>query len=105
MVAAMRTCAAEGCGIGFEPISPIQLYCSKRCKGREGVRRMRAKRKNGGNGGPGGNGGGGLVEVIVTNDPQATYVPDTCYRTLPIFWSAGEATARSRAISVSRQTR
>ena len=77
----MRTCAAEGCGIGFEPISPIQLYCSKRCKGREGVRRMRAKRKNGGNGGPGGNGGGGLVEVIVTNDPQATYVPDTRYRT------------------------
>lgn len=79
-----RTCAAKGCHSQFEPTDDRQIYCKRACGNRERVRRCKAKRRNGGgNGGPGGGGpgGGGLFETIVPNDPQAIYVPDTCYRT------------------------
>lgn len=47
IVRCMRTCAADDCEERFEPISPIQLYCSKRCKSRASVRRLRARRRGG----------------------------------------------------------
>ena len=45
----MRTCAADDCDIKFEPVSPIQLYHSKQCKWRMGIKRRRHPKPNGTN--------------------------------------------------------
>jgi hypothetical protein len=78
-----RTCALDTCNVVFQTDNPQKTHCSRQHSNLDGVRRFRAKRRKGGGGG-GGNGGGGptLFDEIVPQDPQATYVPDTCYRTL-----------------------
>jgi len=53
-----RTCAASDCENRFEPVAEWQLYCSKTCKSREGVRRCRLRRRQQLSPPPGGPGGG-----------------------------------------------
>jgi hypothetical protein len=81
-----RICKLPDCGKPFDPIVPHQVFHSEKCARLDRVRRWRKNHRKGGGGG-GGNGGGGgptLFDEIVPNDPQAIYVPDTCYRTLQI---------------------
>ena len=53
-----RTCAASDCVKRFEPVADWQLYCSKTCKSREGVRRCRSRKRLHLSPPPGGPGGG-----------------------------------------------
>jgi hypothetical protein len=79
-----RICKLSDCGKSFDPIVPHQVFHSEKCANLDRVRRWRKNHRKKGGGGGGGNGGGGLTlfDTIVPQDPQATYVPDTCYRTL-----------------------
>jgi len=82
-----RICALDECKVEFQTDNPRKMHCSRQHSNLAQVRRWRAKhRKKGGGGGGGDNGGGRgptLFDEIVPQDPQATYVPDTCYPTLP----------------------
>lgn len=79
-----RTCALDGCTNTFQTDLPNKKHCSEKHATLSRVRRKRAKDRNGGGGGNGGGAGPTLFDEIVPNDPQAIYVPDTGYPTLPV---------------------
>jgi hypothetical protein len=79
-----RTCALDGCTVEFQTDNSRKTYCSRKHTNVAQAKKWRANHRKKGGGGGGGNGGGGgptLFDTIVTIDPQATYSPDTCYRT------------------------
>jgi hypothetical protein len=82
-----RICALDGCNVEFQTDNPRKTHCSRKHTNLAQQKKWRARHKRKGGGGGGGNGGGAptLFDEIVPQDPQATYVPDTCYRTLLIW--------------------
>jgi hypothetical protein len=79
-----KTCALSTCRVEFQTDNSRKTHCTRQHATLDRVRRWKAKQRNGGGGGGNGGGGGGaptLFDTIETVDPQAIYVPDTCYRT------------------------
>ena len=68
----MRTCALEGCGKSFQPVSPIQLYCSKKHKNCAAKRRLRAGAPPSG---PNGGKPPRKVQVMVRRSPDPAGTP------------------------------
>ena len=83
-----RTCLLPECHVEFQTDNPRKTHCSSRHSNLARMRRLMAKLRSGGGGG-GGNGGGGgptLFDELALVDPQAIFtIPDTRYRTLPIW--------------------